>query len=442
MMKRSVLCLICLIACSFGLCHAQSPEDALRQNPLKAAASFYVYDYADVPALTPDPKGYEPFYISHFARHGARYCTSEYGRLYGWFSKAAAEDKLTDEGKAFFARYESFYKEVMHCSGNLTGVGKSQHRAMAKHMYERFPSVFEGPTNIEAVSTESPRVIMSMWSFLSGIQSLDTATEIKADASGRYAPWLQPSLSTSPYYVKSLYNPGKAAEDDLNEYFEKTVPWRAIAEKFFTSSDVVETFLALTPRRFIGTFHGVVTGTRCLDDNQGCFDDVFSAEELHQIWKGLSACYFLDIANYKGNESHVLDYAAFTLEQIIAAADSDIATGNTQLRLRFGHDSGIGPLMAYMNVNGYGRQASTFEEGLDIFPSYCVPMGASVQLIFYRSKKSKGDILVKVLVNEQEATLPFDAVDGPYYSWSELKAYYLPRIETAKARVCRFVEQK
>lgn len=435
-MIRQFICFICFIACSFGLCQAQSPKDALQQNPLKIAASFYVYDYADVPELTPDPKGYEPFYISHFARHGARYCTKEYGWLNDWLTKASVAGQLTAEGKEFFARYESFYKEVMHCSGNLTEVGKSQHRAMAKHMYERFPKVFKGMTNIEAVSTESPRVIMSMWSFLSGIQSLDATTDIKADASGKYAPWLQPSLPTSPYYVKSLYSFGKATDDAIKEYFENTVPWRAIAEKFFTSADVVEELFKVTPERFIGTVHGVVTGTRCLDKNQGCFDDVFSAEELLQMWKGASAGYFRDIANYEGSQSHVLDYAAFTLGQIIEAADSDIATGDTQLRLRFGHDAGLGPLMACMNVNGYGRQASTFEEGIEIFPSYCVPMGASVQLIFYRSKKSKGDILVKVLVNEQEATLPFEAVDGPYYSWNTLKAYYLPRIEAAKERVC------
>ena len=27
----------------------------------------------DVPALTPAPKGYDPFYLSHYGRHGSRY---------------------------------------------------------------------------------------------------------------------------------------------------------------------------------------------------------------------------------------------------------------------------------------------------------------------------------------------------------------------------------
>lgn len=156
-----------------GLCFAQGAEDALRRDPLKAAGSFYVYDYEDVPALTPAPKGYEPFYISHFSRHGARYCTSEYDRLYEWLTKASAEGLLSESGKEFFARYDKFYQKVRYCGGNLTDVGKEQHRSIARHMFERFPEVFEGPTRIEAVSTESPRVIMSMWSFLYGLHALE-----------------------------------------------------------------------------------------------------------------------------------------------------------------------------------------------------------------------------------------------------------------------------
>ena len=158
----SILSVVCFVLVSF----AQSTADIIKQDPLKAACSFYVYDYQNAPEVTPAPEGYKPFYISQFARHGARYCTSEYNRLYEWFSKAEEAGVLTREGKKFFARYKTFYQKVKDCGGNLTGVGKAQHRAIAEHMYQRFPSVFEGPTRVEAVSTESSRVIMSMWSCL------------------------------------------------------------------------------------------------------------------------------------------------------------------------------------------------------------------------------------------------------------------------------------
>lgn len=101
------------------------------------------------------------------------------------------------------------------------------------------------------------------------------------------------------------------------------------------------------------------------------------------------------------------------------------------MRLRFGHDSGIAPLITFLDLNGMGRSTSSFDEGLKIFPSYNVPMGASVQLVFYRN--SDKDILLKVLLNEREASLPFTPVQGPYYRWSDFKAHYMPAVEASKA---------
>jgi hypothetical protein len=240
--------------------------------------------------------------------------------------------------------------------------------------------------------------------------------------------------------VKAAFMAGEAAEADVNAYFENTVPWKEIAEKFFTSADVLTDFLKVTPERFIGSLHGVVTGTYCLDEDQGCFDDVFTPEQLYQVWKGQSAHYFLDVANYKTSESCVLDYAAFTLEHMITMADEDMASGETQLRLRFGHDSGIAPLMAVLNANGYGEPAASFEDGLTVFPSYSVPMGASVQLVFF--KNAEGDVLVKALLNEKEAELPFRSAEGPYYRWEDFKGHYLPIIEASKAKIQKKVSDK
>ena len=220
----------------------------------------------------------------------------------------------------------------------------------------------------------------------------------------------------------------------------KEVPCDEIAEKFFTSSDVLETVLKITPDKFIGAIHGVVTGSQCLDEDRNYFDGLFTEEQLYQMWKGQSARYFLDVANYVESGHNVLDYARFTLEQIIESAEADMASGKTQLRLRYGHDSGIAPLISVLNLNGYGEPTSSFEEGLQVFPSYCVPMGASVQLVFF--KNAEGDVLVKALLNEQEATLPFDSAQGPYYSWEDFKAYYLPRIADSKKRVEALVAQK
>jgi len=419
-MKR-IAAFFLFVLCAVGVCPAQTT--------LETAGSYYVYDNSALPAMTPAPEGYKPFYISHFGRHGARYSTSEYDTVYETFSQASDKGQLTEAGKAFFKRYEPYYKKVKDCKGNLTGVGKAQHRDIARHMYQRFPEAFEGSTHVEAVSTESARVIMSMWSCLSTLQALDKDIDFHADASAKYCSWLQPSLSSNPYLIKDAFKSGKEAEKEWDAYFEATVPWKEIAGKFFTEPAAV----VARPQKFIDAMMGIVTGTRCLDQDAGCFDDVFTAEELQQMWKGLSAGYFLDVARYEGSTNLRVDYAAFTLGQMLEMADKDLADGSTQLRLRFGHDSGIAPLLALLDVNGFGRAAKTFDESLDIFPSYKLPMGASLQLVFY--KNADGNILLKALVNEQEATLPLEPVSGPYYSWDAFKAHFQPIVQAAKWKI-------
>lgn len=417
---------------SLGLCIFNGSGKDVRNNPALAAGTFYVYDYGCAPALNPAPDGFSPFYISHFARHGARYCTGEYDSLYGWLVKAADDNLLTAEGREFLSRYEDFYSKVRFCKGNLTDIGKAQHRAIASHMFERFPELFEGETMLEARSTESPRVIMSMWNFISELQMLDDDIDVDADASASFASWLQPSLSSNPYLVRNAFKICGAAEDKVAEYFNSTVPVKKILARFFISADAPRN-IGTTEEKFISTLFAVVSCARCLDENRDCFDDVFSDEEKFRIWKGLSARYFMETASFDGSECLAVDYAAFTLRHIIESADADISSGKKGLQLRFGHDSGIAPLLAFLDVNGFGRKAESVNEIFSIFPNYNIPMGASLQLVFYRNRD--GEILVRVLLNEAEASLPLPAVNGSFYRWEEFKAQYMPLIEASEQKI-------
>lgn len=430
-MNKTTL-LLSLLFCWSLICHAQNPEDAIRQNPLKAAGTYYVYDTCSLKALTPAPEGFKPVYISHFGRHGARYCTSEYDAMYEWLSKAGKARILTETGKRFFSEYDAFYQKVKFCKGNLTDLGKEQHRGISTRIFKRFPEVFEGPTHIVASSTESPRVIMSMWSFISGLQALDGDISIDADASARFAPWLQPVLSSNPYLVKERTRADKATREKLEEFAKANLP-EEIMSRLFTDQESFSLVLKITPESFLKGLHSIVTGTRCLDSDHGLFDWVMSRDELYSIWKVVSAGYFAGSGNLEGSGNLLVDYAAFTMENVVECADADMTSGDTGLRLRFGHDASLMPFITFLDLNGVGRSASSFEESLGIFPNYYVPMGCSVQLVFYRNAENK--IIVKALLNEEEATLPIQAVEGPYYDWNDVKAYYLPRIEASKLKI-------
>ena len=63
------------------------------------------------------------------------------------------------------------------------------------------------------------------------------------------------------------------------------------------------------------------------------------------------------------------------------------------------------------------------------------PMACNIQLIFYKPMKGDGDILVKALLNEREATLPVQPTATPYYyKWNDLRAYWKKKLNDFKAR--------
>ena len=402
-------------------------------NPGKAAGVYYVYDYKAEPAMTPAPEGYEPFYISHFARHGARYCIGEQDTLAVWLAKAEKAGVLTEFGKAFKEKYDSAFTGYSMRSGTLTETGQDQHRTIARHMFRRFPEVFEGPTHVEAASTESGRVIMSMWSFLSSLQTLDSSLDISAEASSRFASWLQPTLRFNPYFIQGKGSLGNYDQNALKQFFAATVPWKAVAEHLFTSSDAVDEVLHNKPEKFIRILHAVVSDTQSTGDDPSLYEGLFTPEEFTAAGNYTMARHFIIFGNFESSDNLPLRYASFMVENIISMADADMASGSTQLRLRFGHDSALMPLLAFLDVNGFGRRTASVPEGLRIFPMYNVPMGCSVQFVFFRN--AGGDIIFKLLLNEAEVTLPLKPVSGPYYRWTGFKEHYLPLVAAAKAGI-------
>ena len=84
-----------------------------------------------------------------------------------------------------------------------------------------------------------------------------------------------------------------------------------------------------------------------------------------------------------------------------------------------------------MDINHWGlatnRLGSLGENGWSCYR--IVPMAANIQLIFYRSNPDDLDVWVKVLYNEDEATLPLSDEHAPYYRWADFRSYYLKKLD-------------
>lgn len=122
------------------------------------------------------------------------------------------------------------------------------------------------------------------------------------------------------------------------------------------------------------------------------------------------------------------------LRRIIQEADSCIAYPHPGATLRFGHETMVLPLTCLLGLNGYDMQVSDMEqlEARGWINYRIFPMGANIQFIFYRANPDDDDVLVKVLLNENEATLPVPTDSAPYYHWKDVREYYLNKLDTYK----------
>lgn len=177
----------------------ENPLDEIRRDPERAGGVYYVTDLSH--PVTPAPKGYTPFYINGYFRHGARQIDDEvtYPAIYGVLEKAHATNNLTDFGKALYERLEPFKKNVFYKEGDLTQIGYRQTREIGRRMVQNYPEVFEGHPYLKTNATNVLRVAATMQSVNSGILSLRPGLEwAEIDNSRSFLTTLNPYGNVCP----------------------------------------------------------------------------------------------------------------------------------------------------------------------------------------------------------------------------------------------------
>ena len=412
------------IEAEYGVKEAVTRYDTrteLMENPAGLCSDYCMYSFVEH-EISPAPSGYKPFYISYFGRHGARFALSDdiYEKIHKVLLDAHIAGKLNDRGERLWKEYEEFYPSVAHRGGDLTPKGQEQLRRIAGIMYRNFPQVFKGRTVASILSTPIPRTMLTMFSFVDELRGLDKDFSFTVDAGRCYFPILEPNKSISPIKVK-VPLPEEAVKS-AKKFAADKIDAKSFCSKFFNDTDYLEATYGMW--KFESDMRNIVCDVRCLKDvPEDTFSDVFTTEELFGIW---------EVRNYNGyiymgrtplsDNKNCINNSSI-LKSIIEQADADIASGERQLCLRFSHDTALLPLMCFMRLDNFGAVVDDPEKVKNYWRSDFIPMAANLQLIFYRSRKS-ADILVKVLYNGREASLPLSEAAPSFYRWTEFKAYY------------------
>ena len=368
---------------------AQTPQEDFKRD-ITLSGSNYVAYRGPQKQLTAAPKGYKPFYLSHYGRHGSRYMIGKQAYDVPYFSllKAKQEGKLTAKGEETLAKVKMIREEAKGRDGELTPLGALQHQGITRRMMERFPEIFAGNTNIEARSTLVIRCILSMENGLQQMLRINPKLHIFHDASEHDMYY----MNQGDRYLDSLkHSVGiKVAQQ---EFAQKHVSYSRVMQELFNDPAWVKQNI-----------------------NQSDLNS-----KLANIWWQMAY----------GNSPYTGNVQPFSqrnlLRNIIQKADSCIALPHPGATLRYGHDTMVTPLTCLLDLNGYGEEIKDPEKIASQWWDYKItPMATNLQFVFYRNKAS--DVLVKVLLNEDEATLPIKSDVAPYYHWNDFKEYCLKKL--------------
>ena len=408
---------------------AQSVQEDLKRDIRYSASNQMAYP-TPTQALTPAPEGYKPFYISHYGRHGSRYLINpkDYSYPHEVLKSADSAGVLTPLGKNVLKRYEIIMQEADNRYGELTPLGAEQHRQIARRMYERFPEVFEGNVWVDAKSTVVIRCILSMTNELTELTRLNPKLRIRHDASMHDMYYMN---FNDKELLKKKWN--KESNDVYEKYFKEMVNYDYAFCQLFTDTSFV--WRKADARKFYEKLFHTANNLQNLEARKKVtLYDLFTDEDIYNNWRVANMWWYLGYGFSQLNGGKQPYVQRNLLRKIIEEADSCIVLQNPGATLRFGHETMVMPLTVLMGLNGYDLVTDDYAH-LDQkgWVNYRIfPMGANIQLVFYRRNTGNKDVLVKVLLNENEATLPIKSNTAPYYKWSEVRDYYIKKIESYK----------
>ncbi len=420
-MKSKALIALCLLCC--GIATAQIAQEELKANRYLSGSNYLDYDrQLSTTPLTPAPKGYEPFYMSHYGRHGSRWLIGEgdYTTPLNILRDAHEAGKLTAEGEAVLKKLEDFFPTTVKRLGELTTVGERQHHGIGSRLARNFPEIFKAKNvPIDARSTVVIRCILSMEAECEELAAANPTARIHNDVSESLQYYLNQGWSDR------LRQASREGRKVRNQYEQKySHPERLMKLLFNDQQYVYDNIRASSLMRQL---FEIAANMQSHDTDIELYS-LFTDEEVYDQWRMRNIGWYLDYAAAPQTGAIMPFSQLNLLKNIIETADT---VRQTQATLRFGHEVCVMPLACLLELGQCSAQVENLDTLDRVWRNYRIfPMACNIQLVFYRPKKGKkGDILVKALLNEREMTMPGKPVSGPYYRWEDLRQYYLEKIK-------------
>lgn len=379
------------------------------QCPEKYQGTARMYPFEDI-VETAAPKGYKPYYISHYGRHGARYNTKHdpYDVMLDALQAGHDSSALTALGEETYQRYLKEYPGLKGHHGDLCPTGEWQQRQLADRLVKTYPGVFKGNVKVDASSSIVPRAIVSMAAFCTELQKCCPKADIHqrsysseiliTNGFGKDNPKMNhPALMKE---MVRMYGP-----KDEKEVKANAETYKVLLDPFFTDLSVVEGAGGLEKVSL-----AMMDVVLHMPESEDKMDDIFPEAIYRKKWElGNKRMGLLYNQKLEGLSLFGI-LTTDLMEDFIGKKDQDIEDG-VSVRLRFGHDLVLISLLALMQVDDWA-------DTLDLSN---MPMASNFKMIVY--KKKGAEDLVKFVFNDKECSLPIESDIAPYYKWSDVEDY-------------------
>ena len=404
--------------------NAQTTFEEISADLNKAGGVYLAYP-TDETKQTPAPKGYKPFYVSHYGRHGSRYLLSD--RDYQWIiqlmEKAETVNGLTPLGHDVLKRLNMVWEEAQGRAGDLTPLGVRQHQGIAERMSKNFPEVFSGKRHVSARSTVVYRCAMSMVAFGDRLKQLNPQLDMSYEMSEKYMSYLNYHSARSNAFTHGKTGPWV---EEYRKFEEAQVHPDRLVSTLFSNADFIR--CEVNPSELMWGLYWIAVDMQDMETPVSFFD-LFTAKEMFDLWQCVNYRFYMGNANPLASNAIVMANAKSLVENILESADAAIKDRSIAATLRFGHDGNVIPLLALLQIENFDVAVAGPAE---VYKHWCdfkaTPMASNVQIVFFENKA--GDILVKFMHNENEVHVPVKTDQWPFYHWNDVKEYYQKRLST------------
>ncbi|MDE5795753.1 MAG: histidine-type phosphatase, partial [Muribaculaceae bacterium] len=386
----------------------------------------YPYTETNPPAQTAAPKGYEPFHLEHYGRHGSRWLigASDYTAPIERLERAERYGLLTPLGIEVLAALRNIQKASVKREGELSDKGAVQHQVIGRRIAETYPQIFAPGANVDAKSTVVIRCILSMLNGLEGIREIAPDVNIRSDAS--YADMYFMNFDDRKAWAHkdkadtTALAAYKARHDIGSDYLE-----RLVTDSKFARDSVAPGMLPY--------LYWVLANTQGHTGQPWLLDKVFTPDEVRELWRQGNAGWFLHSGNSVLTDGRMPYTQRMLLRNFIESADTAMLSTVPSANLRYGHDGILVNAITLMELDRYGDRIDDLEqlEQIGWYDYDLIPKAGNLQLVFYRPKGSTNpdEVLVKALINEREVTLPVASETAPYYPWTAVRDYYMRKLD-------------